>query len=159
MRTILKVASFGVSAAVLYTAGAYFQITGGRVKTCGWDEFWWCDSKKCDLQVNVTSCAADGSGISVDKSPLHMCNPKKVVWTIPNPDKRQYKFSPYGIEFKTADPDFDSKMPNDHKFVWRNKHTHPADDTEPAVEWEYKINILKINGDACASLDPRIYNE
>jgi hypothetical protein len=157
LRKILKVATLGVSGVVLFAAGTYFEITSGRVKTCGIDEALWCTWGDCKLRVDVTSCDANGSGISVNHDPLKMCNSRRIVWTIA--DRRNYKFSSSGIEFKDPSADFDGRMPGDYTFIWRNKHTYPATDADPPVEWYYRINILKADGTPCASLDPRVYNE
>ena len=160
MKTSLKLAGAGVAllGVAAFTA-SYFQITGGRVKTCGADEIVYCgifQSYECRLKVEVKNCSAGGSGISVNNDDLHMCSSRRIVWKLTTDG---YKFADDGIDFKDSGADFDGKMKSDDKFVWRNKHTHPADDTEDPVKWPYKIHILKSNGDECATLDPRVYNE
>jgi hypothetical protein len=149
---ILGLCAAGVTA-------SYLTITGGRVKTCGVHEILHCgffSSTECGLEVTVRNCRADGSGISVDEPDLHMCTGRKIVWTLTSSG---YKFADDGIDFKDANPDFNGKVKRDDKFVWVNKHTHPANDSEPAKPWPYKVHILKRNDTDCATLDPRIYNE
>ncbi|HEY4957688.1 MAG TPA: hypothetical protein VII31_07730 [Caldimonas sp.] len=123
------------------------------------DEIVYCgifQSDDCKLKVKVANCSAGGGGISVNRDDLHMCNPRKIVWKLTSDG---YKFADDGIAFKRANPDFDGRLKDDDKFVWRNKHTDPATDEEPPVEWYYKVHILKADGNECATLDPRVYNE
>jgi hypothetical protein len=122
-----------------------------------------CVTGVCQLDVNVTSCAPDGSGITADTEPdpLHVCSPRRIRWKVKGQDEvgNRYKFASNGIEFVPSD-DFDPtyKEPNDYTFVWVNKHVHPATN-EPPKTYKYSISINKPDGTFCAKRDPLVSNE
>lgn len=119
-----------------------------------------CDevSVKCDLEVTVASCAADGSGISVDHPRLGVdakARNVQIRWTIKTAG---YKFATdTGIAFKsgTWQDEFHSKAPGGQKYSWEDRNNLA---TGPRA-YDYSITIVKDDGSPCATKDPTIIND
>jgi hypothetical protein len=121
-----------------------------------------CDEKgvKCDVKITVTSCAPDGSGITLDHDVLGVLKNSgevEIRWTI---DTDGFEFDgDNGIVFKPGvdwKKEFDSLKGNKNKFKLQDKN-HLG--TPAPRDYPYTVNIVKKGGAACASKDPTIIND
>jgi hypothetical protein len=112
----------------------------------------------CDIHIKVTSCADNGSGITLDHNVVgikHNSGEVDIQWVIDTPN---FKFDPRdGVKFKTAgwEREFHSPQAQANQFNWKDKNS-PGTPNRP---YDYSVRILKRDGSLCAVKDPTIIND
>jgi hypothetical protein len=124
--------------------------------TCDQHQRRFCSGNRCDLDITVTSCSADG--IRVAENDLHLCRrdgPKTINWKLQ--PGGPFRFRDDGIEFKrlpdTEDFDPATKQRGPFNYSWTNSLRNGG-----GRSFEYAIRLQDSSGRHCDK-DPRITND